>query len=127
MFRYLNTLNATWVALIMFWVYIMASIIFIPISINKMISFEWAEIFTQYGWSIFYIVFMLTFIAYLLNMYGLKRISPTSVSFYVYLQPVFAYIIAIFLGEQIPTIIKTVATLLIILGVFMVNRNVKKK
>ena len=70
---------------------------------------------------------MLTFVAYLLNMYGLNRISPTSVSFYVYLQPVFAYIIAIFLGEQLPSLVKILATGVIISGVVLVNRTKYEK
>jgi len=107
----------------MFWVHLLASIILIPFSINTMINFNWVEIFSQYWFSIFYIVVMLTFVAYLLNMYGLKRISPTSVSFYVYLQPVFAYIIAVFLGEQLPSLVKILATGVIIFGVVMVNKD----
>ena len=107
----------------MFWLHVLASIILIPFSFNTMLNFNWVEVFSQYWFSIFYIVVMLTFVAYLLNMYGLKRISPTSVSFYVYLQPVFAYIIAIILGEQLPSLVKIIATLVIISGVVLVNRN----
>ncbi|RLD44122.1 MAG: hypothetical protein DRI86_08280 [Bacteroidetes bacterium] len=105
----------------MFWLHIIASSFLIPVSFNTLIQFNWYEVFSQYWFSIFYIVVMLTFIAYLLNMYGLKRLSPTSVSFYVYLQPVFAYIIAIILGEQLPSFVKVMATLTIISGVVLVN------
>ena len=111
----------------MFWLHVLASIILIPFSFNTMLNFNWVEVFSQYWFSIFYIVVMLTFVAYLLNMYGLKRISPTSVSFYVYLQPVFAYIIALFLGEQLPSLVKIIATLVIISGVVLVNRAVVSK
>ncbi len=111
----------------MFWLHLLASIMLIPFSINTMVSFNWVEIFSQYWFSIFYIVVMLTFIAYLLNMYGLKRLTPTSVSFYVYLQPVFAFIIAIILGEQLPSFIKIVATLIILAGVYLVNNETPKK
>jgi len=111
----------------MFWLHVLASIILIPFSLNTMLNFNWVETFSQYWFSIFYIVVMLTFVAYLLNMYGLKRISPTSVSFYVYLQPVFAYIIAIILGEQLPSLVKILATVVIISGVVLVNRTKYKK
>ena len=110
----------------MFWLHLIASIILIPFSIGTMASFNWLEVFSQYWFSIFYIVVMLTFVAYLLNMYGLKRISPTSVSFYVYLQPVFAYIIALILGEQLPSFVKVIATATIIFGVVIVNRSSSK-
>ncbi|MCK5847351.1 MAG: EamA family transporter [Bacteroidales bacterium] len=105
----------------MFWLHIIASAFLIPASITTLIQFNWVEVFQEYWFSIFYIVFMLTFVAYLLNMYGLKRLSPTAVSFYIYLQPVFAYIIAIIIGEQLPSFVKIIATLVVISGVVMVN------
>ena len=107
----------------MFWMYLIASILLLPISLNSMIELNWVETFSLYWKSILYMIFMLTFVAYLLNMYGLKHLSATSVSFYIYLQPVFAFIIAIVLGQQLPDPLKIFATLIILAGVYMVNRD----
>ena len=107
----------------MFWMHLIASVMILPISFNSMIELDWVLTFSLYWKSILYIVFMLTFIAYLLNMYGLKHLSPTSVSFYIYLQPVFAFIIAIILGHQLPVPIKIFATIIILAGVYLVNRD----
>ena len=62
-----------------------------------------------------------TFLAYLLNVSALKVLSPTIVSFYIYLQPFLAAMIAIYFEKDHLTPVKVVAAILIFLGVFLVS------
>lgn len=41
-----------------------------------------------------------TFLAYLLNTYALKDLSPSVVSMYIYTQPFLATLFAVFLGKD---------------------------
>ncbi len=78
-------------------------------------------------WSTVFVVIGTTFFAYLLNNYALKALSPEVVSMYIYLQPVLATLIAIFLQEDQLNSIKIVAGLLIFAGVYLVNQSKNKK
>ena len=71
-------------------------------------------------------VILTTFFAYLFNSFGLKAVSPTVVSFYIYLQPILASIIAIMLGKDQLTITKISLALLIFVGVYLVSKPTKK-
>ena len=62
-----------------------------------------------------------TFIAYLLNSSALKKLSPTTVSIYIYLQPILAALFAVFWGVDSIDSQKIIAALLIFLGVYLVS------
>lgn len=81
---------------------------------------EWSS-FTPAVWlSVIYVVIATTFLAYLLNVYALKRVNPSLVGIYIYLQPLFAAFISILLGKPL-SMIHFIAALLIFSGVFFVS------
>lgn len=106
---------------VMFWVYLFASIMLLPMGIGLYSETNWVEIIQNNAVSLFYIIVMITFLAYFLSTFSLRKLSPMVVSFYIYLQPVLAMIIAIILGEQLPNLVKLSATLLIFIGVYLIN------
>ncbi len=68
------------------------------------------------------IVFCGTFLAYSFNIYGIRHLGAGTTGSYIYTQPVFAALVAVFfLGEEM-TLEKGLAGLLIFLGVFLVSR-----
>ncbi|HMJ46425.1 MAG TPA: DMT family transporter [Ferruginibacter sp.] len=93
--------------------------------------FCWKE-FTEVPWqsydiadyiSLGLIVIGGTFLAYLLNVYGIKVLGASMAGTYIYSQPLFAASIAIiFLGEQLSAY-KIIAAVMIFLGVFLSNKN----
>lgn len=66
-----------------------------------------------------------TFLAYVLNVYGIKILGASIAGTYIYSQPLFAAIIAIiFLGEEV-TLYKIIAAACIFIGVFLTNSTAK--
>ena len=51
----------------------------------------------------------------------MKKVSPTTVSIYIYLQPVIASITAIITNQDQLTTLKIVSTLVIFAGVYLVS------
>ena len=104
------------------WVFLFG---FIPVFFFGFQDFQaisWST-FTGNIWAaIVFVVVCTTFLAYLLNIYGLKHLSPAVVSTYIYLQPVMAAAVAIFLGKDHLDPIKIVATAMIFLGVYLVTK-----
>ena len=63
-----------------------------------------------------------TFLAYLLNIYGIKILGASTAGAYIYSQPLFAAAIAVFfLGETLNAY-KIIAALLIFAGVYLANK-----
>ncbi|MFT5877048.1 MAG: drug/metabolite transporter (DMT)-like permease, partial [Dokdonia sp.] len=74
-----------------------------------------------YG-EIAFVVIGTTFFAYLFNMYGLKKLSPSVVSIYIYLQPFLATIVALAWGSDSLSISQVLAAALVFGGVYLVSK-----
>jgi drug/metabolite transporter (DMT)-like permease len=75
-----------------------------------------------------YVTVFTTFLGYNLNTYGLKYVSPTVVSTYVYMQPVVAVVVAMMIGQDRLTLVKVLSALLVFLGVWLVStRSAREK
>jgi drug/metabolite transporter (DMT)-like permease len=78
-------------------------------------------------WDILFVVVATTFIAYVLNTYALRALSPAVVSIYIYLQPFLATLIAVYYYHNDELDIrKIISGALIIIGVYLVSRPFKK-
>ena len=74
-------------------------------------------------WQVAYVVVFATFVAYFLIPVGQKRLRPTLVSMYNYVQPIIATLISIAIGLDRITWKKLVAMVLVFTGVWIVNQS----
>ena len=97
------------------------------------LPFGWVE-FTQIQWQHFntvdytcmaLVVLTGTFLAYLFNVYGIKILGASVAGFYIYTQPVFAAVIAMFFLQEELSAYKIIAALLIFAGVYLANKPMK--
>jgi drug/metabolite transporter (DMT)-like permease len=109
------------------WVFLFGLPILVPLGWNGMMEADYASFTGKTWFDVFFVVVIVTFVAYLLNVYSLKVLSPTVVSAYIYLQPLFAAIIAIYLGKDHLGWQKIVFGLCIFAGVFLASRNSTRK
>jgi drug/metabolite transporter (DMT)-like permease len=63
-----------------------------------------------------------TFVTYLFNLLALKQVKASTLSVFLYLQPLVASIYAIIVGSDNITTIKVIATSLIFLGVYLASK-----
>ena len=110
---------------LMKWMFLFSTIILFPFSVNEV---QEARVFSaeSNGKAIAALVYVLvgaTFLAYLLIPMALKRIRPTTISMYNYLQPIIAGIASIIIGQSTLTWDKPVATVLIFTGVYLVTQS----
>ena len=104
------------------WVFLIGFIMVIPIGINDALQVKWSTMPWE-GWtSILYVVIFTTILAYLLNIWALKFVSPTVVSYYIYLQPLFASLIAFIFLDETPTTQMVLFAMMIFVGVFLVSK-----
>lgn len=99
-----------------------------------MLPFCWNE-FQQIPWNHYaitdglvlgFIVIAGTLLAYVFNLYGIKILGATVAGSYIYSQPIFAALIAMFvLGEKF-TIYSIIAGLMIFYGVYLANKKQRR-
>jgi drug/metabolite transporter (DMT)-like permease len=93
---------------------------------NEFIEIDWKSFGIAEYECIGMIVIGGTFLAYLFNAYGIKVLGASVAGAYIYLQPVFAAVIAmIFLKEKLE-LYKILAAVLIFTGVYLSNNSNKK-
>lgn len=109
------------------WIFLFGSIYMIPIGINDILHTNWRGFTYSAFVSVLFVVVATTFLAYLLNIYGLKMLSTTVTSAYIYLQPFLAMLFAIALGKDNLSPTKIISGIFIILGLYLVNHKARKK
>lgn len=107
------------------WVFTIGTLVILPIGWEQFANTNWQVFQFEHWLALGFVAIAATFLAYLLNVYGISIIGPAATGTYIYTQPFFAAVIAmVFMGEHF-TIAKAGATILIFAGVYLVN--VKKK
>ncbi len=104
------------------WVFTFGVIFVIPFGFNQFTEIDWSS-FSSVIWLKFaFVIVGTTFLAYLFNIYGLKKLNPSTVSTYIYLQPLLAATFAIWAGKDELDWVKIVAAILIFSGVYLVSK-----
>ena len=105
------------------WMFLSSLLLSLPFSFKGLISTDFAAIPAGIRWEIGYLIVFATFFAYFLIPFGQKRIRPTLVSMYNYLQPIIAAIVSIAIGMDSLTWQKILATAFVVGGVVLVSRS----
>ncbi|HBH82998.1 MAG: hypothetical protein A2X05_00650 [Bacteroidetes bacterium GWE2_41_25] len=106
---------------VMKWTFFFGMFITISIGYPQWSRTEWSAI-TFNGWlGIGFVVLFATYVGYLLIAFGLRRLSPTIVSTYTYLNPVIAAYLATIMGQDRIDLHMILAAVLIFTGVFVVS------
>ncbi len=108
------------------WIFLFSALMALPFSFNDVVHIQWATIPTEQILELGFLIFFATFISYFLIPFGQKRIRPTLVSMYNYIQPIIATAISIIIGMELLTWQKILAAILVFTGVFIVSRSRRK-
>ena len=105
------------------WLFLFGTVFVLPFGCSELAAVNWSS-FTPYIWfSSLFVVVGATFATYLLNPIALRSLSATTVSSFVYIQPIIAGIFAIMMGSDSLSTVKILAAGLIFLGVYLVSKN----
>jgi drug/metabolite transporter (DMT)-like permease len=104
------------------WVFLFGWFLVLPFGLSEFREIQWVALSGRDIFNVLFVVIATTFVAYLLNTYALKALSPSVVSAYIYLQPLLAAAIAIYAGSDHVDVLKAVSALLIFIGVYLVSR-----
>lgn len=107
------------------WLYLLGLLMVIPFGLGEFRMIVWQGMPTEILYRIGFIVVFTSFLTYMLNLFAIRKLMPTTLSIFIYLQPVIATIYALFTGSDQLNLIKIASTLLIFTGVFLVTSRPK--
>ena len=108
---------------IMKWMFTGSAMSVLPFTYGKILAIDWTAVEWRTIGGIAFVVVGGTFISYLLVSIGQKRLRPTVVSMYNYIQPIAAAVMAILWGMDSFTLLKTIAVIFIFSGVYLVTQS----
>lgn len=105
------------------WMFTYAAIFILPFTYGELASLPWAGIpASTYGETAF-VVFVATYLAYILMMTGQKMLRPTIVSMYNYVQPIVACVVSVAAGLGTFGWCQGLAVALVFSGVWLVTQS----
>ncbi|NNF02427.1 MAG: DMT family transporter [Bacteroidia bacterium] len=107
---------------VMKWVYMFGIFMVWPFGFNEVSQTNFSTFPPEIWLGIAYVIIAVTVIAYTLNIFGLLKLSPSTVSTYIYSQPAFATLFSIIFGKDHPNLLHLLAAVLIFSGVYLVSR-----
>ncbi len=107
------------------WVFLFGFIFVIPFGLPPFLTIGWETFTPKIWWATGYVLLFTTFFAYLLNVSALRVISASTVSFYIYLQPVLATTIAVLLKRDTLEGKDILFFAMIFVGVYLVSKTSK--
>ena len=107
------------------WFYLFGLLFVIPFGFGEFNEISWTIMPISIYLKVSFVVIFTTCITYLFNLYGLSKLKPTTVSVFIYLQPVIATIFALSVGSDSLNLIKILATIIIFFGVYLVTKQVE--
>lgn len=110
------------------WIFLFGFFIVIPFGYTEFMEISWQTMPLEMLLRVGYVIMFTSFFAYLLNIYALKTIKASTVSFYIYLQPIIATGASIYLGKETLMLHEVISAATIFFGVYLVNtKNHKSK
>lgn len=105
------------------WIFLFSALMSLPLSFREVFSFDWIGIPSVQLWELGFLIVFATFVSYFLIPFGQKRIRPTLVSMYSYIQPIIATLISIIIGMDMLSWQKILAAAMVFAGVYVVSRS----
>ena len=107
------------------WLFLFGLILVSPFGYNEFSQVDWSSFTPYILFSVIFVVVGATFITYLLNPLALRHLKASTVSTFLYIQPVIASIFALLMGSDTMNTVKLVAATLIFSGVYLVTKRPK--
>ncbi|MBL7925290.1 MAG: EamA family transporter [Bacteroidia bacterium] len=103
--------------------FLIGSIMVLPFGLPEFLEINWQQMPQNIYPKIAFVVIGTTFIAYIFNSFGLRYLSSSVVSVYIYAQPVFATLMSMYKLQGNPGWLHGLAALLIFSGIYLASRS----
>ncbi|MDO4311159.1 MAG: DMT family transporter [Prevotella sp.] len=105
------------------WMFLWATVFILPFSWSHVAAIEWSDVPVRTWWETTYVVFVATYLSYILTMVGQRTLRPTVVSTYNYVQPLVSVIVSVAAGLAAFRLSHALAVVLVFSGVWLVTKS----
>ena len=105
------------------WMFFWATVFILPFSWSHVAAIEWSDVPVRTWWETAYVVFVATYLSYILTMVGQRTLRPTVVSTYNYVQPLVSVIVSVAAGLATFRPSHALAVVLVFSGVWLVTKS----
>ena len=109
------------------WIFLFSTLMSLPFSAKELVAVDFAAMPLSYIAELGFLIFCATFVTYFLIPIGQKRLRPTLVSMYSYVQPIIAIIVSICVGMDTLSWQKVVAAVTVFSGVIIVSHSQRRE
>tara|TARA_B100000780_G_scaffold183836_1_gene129002 strand:- start:5317 stop:6213 length:897 start_codon:yes stop_codon:yes gene_type:complete len=110
------------------WLFLFGFLMNFPITIHKFSQVEWLSLpIYDAVLPMVYVVVGTTFFTYLLNAYALTKLKASTVSSFVYMQPIVGIVYALTTNNDTLTLTNVIGMLMIFLGIYLVTKKLEIK
>lgn len=110
---------------LMKWLFLIGIVFNLPVTLPEFLEISWATLPWDVIWKMGFVVIGTTFCTYLFNAYALTQLKASTVSAFVYLQPLIGIVFAVISGQDSLNTVKTGAAILVLIGVYLVSKRTK--
>ena len=107
---------------LMKWMLLISGLAVLPFSLPDMLAVDWSQVILMEYIDLTFIILFGTCLAYMLIPVAQRRVEPTVIAMYNYLQPVVAVVFSVIAGLATFSITNAIATAMVFVGVWIVNR-----
>ncbi len=109
---------------VMSWCFLVGSLVVVPFGLREFSAVDWSALAMADAWGLAFVVVMVTFVAYLLNTWALRRVQPSVAGAFIYLQPALALVATWYMapGSLALDGLQALAAASIFCGVWLVGR-----
>lgn len=104
------------------WLFTLGIFLVLPFGYQEFTEIDFANLPMEAILSIVFVVVGTTFCTYLFNIFALTQLKASTLSAFVYVQPLIGILYAIATGKDTLTTIKILAACLVLLGVYLASR-----
>jgi len=107
------------------WLFSLGILICLPFGFQEMSEIEWSLLPFDIIWRIVFVIIGTTFCTYLFNIFALTQLKASTLSAFIYVQPILGILFAIAMGKDTLTTIKILAAAMVLFGVYLASRKTK--
>jgi len=104
------------------WLFSLGVLICLPFGYEEFSQIAWVNLPAEAYWGIGFVILGTTFCTYLFNIFALTQLKASTLSAFVYIQPILGIGYAIFTGQDKLTLVKVIAASLVLSGVYLASR-----
>lgn len=104
------------------WLFSLGILICLPFGYQEFIEIEWVNLPFEILWRIAFVIVGTTFCTYLFNIFALSQLKASTLSAFIYVQPLIGIGYAVATGQDSLSFIKILAACLILVGVYLASR-----